>query len=334
VRMRGAPLSLAHNALMNKLYVACFDDCMVRVYDCSADTLVAEVSLGTGHEPFSVLWNPSSNRVFCLTGYAYYQDSVFVIDCATDAVVERLFTGEEVHRSMCTDPVSGAVYVGGQNALYALTPGGDSLVAEIGGFVTSFCAAPFPRKLYAVLGSSLCVIDCETFEVKKSFEVPTALVICDTRKAKVYAVSSTDLVLNVFDARADSLVLALPLPDARVQAAAWNSTRSRVYLATLDSAVQVIRDTAAGIEEGMGLTASQSHPLATVVHGVLFFGASGEGRQASGVLLDISGRTVAELRPGQNDVSHLPTGVYFIRERSAVGGERSAASVRKVVSTE
>jgi hypothetical protein len=53
---------------------------------------------------------------------------------------------------------------------------------------------------------------------------------------------------------------------------------------------------------------------ATVVRGVLFLPeASSRKPQAASWLLDISGRTVAELRPGPNDVRSLAPGVYFIR---------------------
>jgi phosphoribosylformylglycinamidine (FGAM) synthase PurS component len=54
---------------------------------------------------------------------------------------------------------------------------------------------------------------------------------------------------------------------------------------------------------------------ATIVRGVLFL--PGDRRPGTGdraVLLDISGRKVAELRPGANDVRALAPGVYFIRE--------------------
>jgi hypothetical protein len=50
-------------------------------------------------------------------------------------------------------------------------------------------------------------------------------------------------------------------------------------------------------------------------------------------LLAADGRKVLDLRPGPNDVSRLSPGIYFVRERSAVSGKRSADSVRKVVIT-
>jgi len=71
--------------------------------------------------------------------------------------------------------------------------------------------------------------------------------------------------------------------------------------------------------------------VASIVRDVLFLPAKGERRTADGELLDISGRMVLDLRPGANDVSGLAPGVYFVRWRSAVSGERTAAYVRKVV---
>jgi hypothetical protein len=74
---------------------------------------------------------------------------------------------------------------------------------------------------------------------------------------------------------------------------------------------------------------------ATIVRGVLFLAeASNRKPQAPSWLLDISGRKVADLHPGANDVRALAPGVYFVRELSAVSGKPSAASVRKVVLTE
>jgi hypothetical protein len=83
----------------------------------------------------------------------------------------------------------------------------------------------------------------------------------------------------------------------------------------------------------------------TVVRGVLVLGAV-DSRQNTGhraELLDAAGRKVMALRPGANDVRALAPGVYFVRQQSvvssqhsgpsAVGGERFAVSVRKVVVT-
>jgi len=54
--------------------------------------------------------------------------------------------------------------------------------------------------------------------------------------------------------------------------------------------------------------------------------------QASGCLLEVEGREELELHPGQNDLSRLAPGVYFVREEpSAVS--RQPSGIRKVVLT-
>jgi hypothetical protein len=67
--------------------------------------------------------------------------------------------------------------------------------------------------------------------------------------------------------------------------------------------------------------------LPTLVRGVLLLPVSPFTIHTS--LFDMTGRQVMALRPGANDVSGLAPGVYFV----AVGGQRSAVSVSKVVLT-
>jgi hypothetical protein len=95
-----------------------------------------------------------------------------------------------------------------------------------------------------------------------------------------------------------------------------------------------------GVEETPSTKVRASNVLPAVVRGSLFLpGANGEGRKATGVLLDATGRKVVDLRAGANDVSGLAPGVYFLREYSVVssqhsgaaGSERSAAGLQKVI---
>jgi hypothetical protein len=86
-----------------------------------------------------------------------------------------------------------------------------------------------------------------------------------------------------------------------------------------------------GVEE-QPPTPHNSQPTATIVRGVMLLGDCPQmGTVPKAALLDIAGRTVLDLQPGANDVSRVPPGVYFVRERSAVDGERSA--VHKVILT-
>jgi hypothetical protein len=71
--------------------------------------------------------------------------------------------------------------------------------------------------------------------------------------------------------------------------------------------------TAGAVEETMNDERGTMNVGPTIVRGVLFAPASGVTRQASNVLLDISGRAVIGLKPGPNDIAGLAPGIYFIR---------------------
>jgi hypothetical protein len=102
---------------------------------------------------------------------------------------------------------------------------------------------------------------------------------------------------------------------------------------TSDSGLEVYQYNGAGVEEATNaeLRATKCQP--TVVQGVLFLAEAASLKPQAASLLDISGRNVMDLHPGANGVSMLAPGVYFVRERSAVSGERSVTSTRKVIIT-
>jgi hypothetical protein len=102
---------------------------------------------------------------------------------------------------------------------------------------------------------------------------------------------------------------------------------SYVYLAEWGGGLRICQFYGAGVEKGETPYALRATPIPTVVRGTLELPqATSPKPQATSWLLDAAGRRVAELHVGQNDVSRLSPGVYFVR--SAVGGERSAVGGR------
>ena len=82
--------------------------------------------------------------------------------------------------------------------------------------------------------------------------------------------------------------------------------------------------TAGGVEEHHTLDGSRITPAATIVHGALLLPSSSFDISHSS-LLDALGRKVMDIAPGENDVSRLCPGVYFVRP--ATGARPPATKV-------
>jgi hypothetical protein len=87
-----------------------------------------------------------------------------------------------------------------------------------------------------------------------------------------------------------------------------------------------------GVTEG-SVPASSRPPPATLIRGVLFLGAGRRGQSTTGqslvFLLDAAGREVMALKPGPNDVRHLPAGVYFIC-RAEIPGDSPQRDIPRI----
>jgi YVTN family beta-propeller protein len=320
VRMRGQPTRMVYNPMMDKLYVVCFDDQMIRVYDGAADTLVAEILTGNG-SPHTLLWHQVSNRMFCPVS-----DSMFVIDCVSDQVVSRLRVGEDL-RACIWNPASNLVYAAGSWDVYALSAGGDSVVATIPGsgkapWQWSVCHVPYPNKLY--VGDfnlqGVVRVDCNTQSVYDTILGGQQIndLLCDSLHGKVYVVGHRGMNQDVyvFDAGSDALIKSIHAAND-YEWLAWNPTNSRVYVADQAAdAVFVIRDTTTGVEESPKPQAVRFKPAATVVRNL----------PAGALVFDAMGRRVTMPKPG----------VYFVvtpRPDPLPQGERGngAVTVRKVI---
>jgi len=304
VRMRGSPTYMAYNAQMSKLYVNCRDDRMVRVYDGTADTLVAEVWLGESNIPYTMLWHPVSNRVFCTTsGNA---DSVMVIDCEIDVVAERVYVGGFPY-AMCWNPTNNMVYIACNSGIAVLPAAGDSVMLTLPADAADMCFAPYPNKIYAVTTGRTYVIDCDSQTVIESLPYPAYVTVCDTVHGKVYGAARPSV--PVFDARTDSLLLTIPLSAGEPRSIAWNSTNGRVYIADDGGdVVYVIRDTSVAVAEPVAGITLPGRRVTTMCRGRLRLDGS-----CPASLLDLTGRQVALLKPGDNDLRSLRAGVYFVR---------------------
>jgi hypothetical protein len=70
---------------------------------------------------------------------------------------------------------------------------------------------------------------------------------------------------------------------------------------------------------------------ATIVSRTLRYRPTDGSSRQSAELVDLTGRDVMDLKPGENDISRLSPGVYFVREEGSRIPGSEGPSVRKVV---
>ncbi|MFO7650438.1 MAG: hypothetical protein R6X13_03730 [bacterium] len=113
----------------------------------------------------------------------------------------------------------------------------------------------------------------------------------------------------------------------------WDAGHSLIDTVTIPVDVRTVMTPLlpTAVAERHSSLAIRPSPLASVVRGVLSISRqlTADGLRQEAALLDASGRRVMVLRSGENDVSRLAPGVYFVRPASGV--EREASSVVRFV---
>jgi YVTN family beta-propeller protein len=274
IKVGDNPQTLCLNTASDKVYCGLRDADMLKVIDGTTNAVVDSIPVGDG--PIALCYNPTNNKVYA----ANYGDStVSAVDCAADTVVATVMAGRYPYR-MTHNPQQNKLYVTVQadHELTVLDCAADTVVALLDISSGSQAVLYSARTGLAYVGSgsrSLFIVDGEA----------------DTIRHTIEAVFRNDVL-------------------------AADPAGGRVYgVSAYASAVSVIVDSLTGIEESPKPQASSRKPEPTIVRGVLMLGAV-DSRQQTGYraeLLDVSGRRVAALQTGANDVRGLAPGVYFVR---------------------
>jgi hypothetical protein len=231
-------------------------------------------------------------------------DDVLIVDIAGDSLLGSLAGIADRPRSMTVDTVLDRLFVGCEESgeVIAVDAGTGNILARV-------------------------AVDAGSIEL-----------LCEPDSHRVFITQHTSRRLYVLDGVGLSLIDSLTLPAEASGQLVWSAGQQRLFVGA-DHLVYVVRLGSGGVEEwGDGTWPPVSSPP-TIIRGVLSLdaglghGPGSENRSGSyPALLDISGRKVMDLQPGENDVRHLAPGVYFIRsEPSAVNRQPRAALVRKVV---
>jgi YVTN family beta-propeller protein len=311
------------------------------------DPAAGRVYLRSLREPRGLLFDIATESV--VGTFVYPSGAEYV---AVNPVMNRLYLGGE-SRVVVIDGMSGAtldtLLTGGRVGRMAYCPAGNLLLcsSEPGSLTVFKCktnevmcvfSAPMPsgemlwnpvtnRMYYEGRGDSLVVIDCglRALAGKVALGPGSGDLLCDTIRNKVYCSRGSDGTVWVVDGKTDSVSTVVDVP-GEPTAMVWSTQGSRVFVISSDTAViSVIVDRDGYPKEKRFVHPSMARP--TVLRGSL----SWRGRTPA-TLVDVLGREVLALQSGNNDMSGVAPGVYFVRRPMTEDGRpRTAASVRKVL---
>ncbi len=281
-----------------------------------AQWLETTISLPDSCGPSGLCYNLQNNKVYCAN---YSSDTVAVIDGGTNQVIAAARVGLGPC-ALCYNPVSNKVYSASEcdNTVAVIDGETDTVVATVLAGISpgAFCHNSQDNKVYCANrhNNEVTVIDgVGDTVVARAYMVgwPTALCY-ESQKGKVYCANWGANTVTVIDGATNQELCTIGVGDGPVDIC-HNPQQNRVYVANHgSSSISVLRDSGGGIEESLKPQAASPKPTATVVRGVLFLVANGEGRIARRGLLDISGRKVLDLHAGPNSTKGLAPGVYFV----------------------
>jgi YVTN family beta-propeller protein len=165
-----------------------------------------------------------------------YQDSVAVIDCATDALTAVLAVG--LHPvAFSYDTAGNKVYCANQNGNEVVVLSADNRVAAaipVGRSPRSMCYDPVGRKLYCANANShdVTVIDCRQDIAVRTIPVAGSprFLVYNPAGRKVYCASEYSQVLTVIDAVTDT-VLRVVSAGRSPRVLCYNPAENKVYCA-------------------------------------------------------------------------------------------------------
>jgi YVTN family beta-propeller protein len=330
IPVSGSMDGIVANPLVNKVYTRNWEGTApMDVIDCSADTLLRSLDVSADF----MFLVPERNQLWCVT-----TTWITVVDCVTDSVVADTAHYWGSLGGVCCALEDHKLFICKWGVLHILDMDDfsrvDSLLRPAATHSTGqvLMYVPNAHKVYWTADipeaegyDSVYAIDSRTNAVLSRFRVTGVSMMCmDHSGDYLYCTARYADSLFVIDTRTDCVVATVQLPTATSRPI-LNRRENRIYLWTEDyyfCGIPVVRDTVGvGI---LGPAVGTLRPMmcpTIVAHGVPLLCA------APTVLYDASGRRVAALRTGLNDISHLVRGLYFRRE--TLGGRTSKMLVVK-----
>ncbi len=321
IELGGTPDALAYDPDDDVLYATGGGSRCISVVDGKGDSVIGRVE--TDVSPGDLIYNAPQRKLYAIA----FDGAVAVIDPGTNRQIKYMEVGAYVGQSVLNSSGS-RLYIGGYRAdsVYVIDCTHDTLVRAIpvtAGKPSVLCYDAIDDLLY--VGSSfsgdsgcLSVIDCARDEVVTVLPVETRHLFYDRQTDAMYCLGRKRITAIDGQSRTILKTFATDFyPEYITSAPGWPCVYVGAYGRPY---ISVINKAEGPAEMQVQATADAQ---ATVVRGRL------DWTGTLAVMYDRSGRRVADVHRGGNDVSRLQPGVYFVRQN----GVRRGTYARKVVVT-
>jgi YVTN family beta-propeller protein len=168
IPVAGQPVGVATNPMLNRIYVAAFQNNRVAVIDGATNTIIATVPLGSS--PLGVAVNATTNRIYVThptTG------NVSVIDGGTNTVITTISVGNRPG-TVDVDSTRNRIYVTVAGAVAEIDGATNTVVATIplGGSEIDVATHPMSNRLYGLSQDKVSVIDTTTRAIVATVSLP------------------------------------------------------------------------------------------------------------------------------------------------------------------
>ncbi|MFO7650102.1 MAG: hypothetical protein R6X13_02015 [bacterium] len=322
-------VAMAFSETSSRVFIACPESRCVAVVDGATNRPLPRIDSNWADQ---LAWLPATDRLLIVDN-----DSLRVADCATGEFVCSWWY--EIFVAAAIDPADGCLSVLDEISLTRYSAGGDSLLWQVSTPYNGVALGLTTRPNHALVGQGRGrVARYDLADGSMVREQPG----CDVVAFGNDGIGGVTFWLNIArfdqvevrDAATDSLIDSVRIVMAEEPALAWSETSRKLYVVDegFPEGVAILRDTTTGVGEGsLTLNASRGKPEPTIVRGVLRLRPSAYGLRQDIALLDAGGRKVLDLKAGDNDVSRLAPGVYFVR--GVRPGARVEGGAAKVVIT-
>jgi len=282
---------LCWNEHQNRLY--CAAESGIGRIDCATDRYLGKITVGRGSVR-ALSYCAEYERLHCL--WARDTSRLVVIDATADSVLSTTPVGK-FGAHLCHNTVDHRLYMAGfpsHDIIVADCASGQVIDTISDAWPEALCYNPAHNKLYVQFsggpwpgpGESLMVIDCATNRVITRLGLGQAqLMFYNPASDKLYW-AEEDGTITIVSGTTDRVLKTIATPE-HPSAITLDPNRNIVYVASYRSCISVIRDETPNC-------AINSPTGSTILR-----------RNAAG-------RRRMTLRPGMNDISQVPAGVYFV----------------------